>query len=71
MEAEIDRIIAVHVDALGSEDVRVRLQAAEALLAAARWPKNLRALPPVLKQRAWTMDDVMLDEPLAVGYDTE
>jgi hypothetical protein len=54
-EAEIDKIIAAHVDALGSDDARIRLQAAEALLAAARGPRQLRALPPVLQSRAWTM----------------
>ena len=70
MEAEIDRIIAAHVGALGSEDARIRLQAAEALLAAARGPKNLRAIPPVLKRRPWTIEDVMLSEPLAIGLDT-
>ena len=45
MEAEIDRIIAAHVDALGSDDARIRLQAAEALLAAARGPRQVRSAP--------------------------
>jgi hypothetical protein len=71
MVAEIDRIIVVQVGALGSEDVRIRLQAAEALLAAARGPRYLRAIPPVLKRKPWTIEDVMLDEPLAIGLDTE
>jgi hypothetical protein len=71
MEAEIDKIIAAHVDALGSDDARIRLQAAGALLAAARGPRQLRALAPVLQRRAWTIEDVMLDEPLAIGLDTE
>src|SRR4051812_31337244 len=55
MEREIDRIIAVHVAALDSEDERVRLHAAEALLAAARGPRSLRALPPVLTKRPWSI----------------
>jgi hypothetical protein len=55
---------------LGSDDARIRLQAAEALLDAARGPKYLRAIPPVLERRAWTIEDVMLSEPLAVGLDT-
>ena len=71
MEAEIDKIIAAQVDALGSDDARIRLQAAEALLAAARGPKALRAIPPVLERRAWTIEDVMLAKPLAIGLDTE
>ena len=70
MEAEIDKIIAAHVDALASDDARVRLHAAEALLAAAPGPRELRALPPVFQRRAWTVEDVMLDEPLAIGLDT-
>jgi len=56
---------------LGSDDARIRLQAAEALLAAARGPKGLRTIPPALKQHVWTIEDVMLGEPLAAGYDTE
>lgn len=71
MEAQIDRIIAAHVDASGSEDARIRLQAADALLAAARGPKNLRAILPVLRRREWTIEDVMLSEPFAIGLDTE
>ena len=51
--------------------MRIRLQAAEALLAAARGPKELRAIPAVLERRLPTINDVMLDEPLAIGLDTE
>src|SRR3954470_17194095 len=44
MEGEIDKIVAVYVDALGSADERVRLQGAAALLLAARGPKQMREL---------------------------
>ena len=71
MEAEIDKIIAAQVAALESDDARIRLHAADALLAAARGPQSLRAIPPVLKRRAWTIEDVMLAKPLAIGLDTE
>jgi hypothetical protein len=37
----------------------------------ARGPKDLHAIPPVLKRRLWTIEDVMLSEPLAIGLDTE
>jgi hypothetical protein len=71
VETEINKIIAAHVAALESGDERVRLHAAGALLAAARGSKGLRDLPPVLGEHAWTIEDAMLPNALAIGYDSE
>ena len=71
MEAEIDKVIAAQVAALESRDEGVRLHAAEALLAAARGPRSLRALPPVLRRRPWTVADMDLPDAVAIGLDSE
>ena len=69
VEAEADRMIAVYVEALDHPDARVRIQAAEALLARVYGKPGTRI--DVEAVVGPTIEELMLEEPLALGTDAE